>query len=273
MKKLIMISHFWNEEFLLPYWIKHHKDMFDHVVMIDYDSTDSSVDIIRSMAPEWEIRKSKNRDFDAIAVDQEVMAIEREFDGWKVALNTTEFIVNWNLRQFLDHYEKMHPNHSGVQMSGVVMIDRLEDREHELTDEPLVLQKQYGFLEEKHRYKFYANGNMSRTRIIHKMPDGAYHVGRHSTRLPDVKHHPNLFLAWFQWCPMKYIVDRKLAIQNRIPKDTRFGQHHFITKDQLENRYLQYTNEAENLWSAIPMYKTHLEFMFGSEQVKKKCES
>ena len=45
--------------------------LFDYGVMIDYGSTDTSNKLIRQMAPNWEIRKSRNKVFDVIACDQE----------------------------------------------------------------------------------------------------------------------------------------------------------------------------------------------------------
>ena len=67
-----IISHFYNEEYLLPWWLNHHKDMFDHGIMIDYDSTDNSVEIIKSICPKWTIVKSRNRFFQAKDIDSEV---------------------------------------------------------------------------------------------------------------------------------------------------------------------------------------------------------
>ena len=48
---VILISHFFNEEFLLPYWIQQHAPMFDMAILLDYNSTDRSLEIIRREAP------------------------------------------------------------------------------------------------------------------------------------------------------------------------------------------------------------------------------
>ncbi|MCA3390648.1 MAG: glycosyltransferase family 2 protein, partial [Roseomonas sp.] len=37
-----VICHFFNEAYLLPWWLKHHVPIFDHGVMIDHGSTDGS---------------------------------------------------------------------------------------------------------------------------------------------------------------------------------------------------------------------------------------
>lgn len=62
MPKKTVICHIYNEEVYLPYWLSHHRDIFDHGIMVDYNSTDSSLDIVRTLTPHWEIRKSKTPD-------------------------------------------------------------------------------------------------------------------------------------------------------------------------------------------------------------------
>ena len=51
---------------LLPYWIRHHASMFDMAILIDYNSTDQSLEIIRREAPKtWKVVSSRNANFDA----------------------------------------------------------------------------------------------------------------------------------------------------------------------------------------------------------------
>ena len=88
-----VITHFYNEEYLLPWWLQHHRPMFDHGILIDYGSTDASADICRTLAPEWRLVRSANPDFSALDVDFEVMQYEAGLPGWKIALNTTEFLT------------------------------------------------------------------------------------------------------------------------------------------------------------------------------------
>lgn len=47
--KVILLSNIYNEEYLLPFWCTHHKSMFDHAVIVDYGSTDKSIDIIKEI--------------------------------------------------------------------------------------------------------------------------------------------------------------------------------------------------------------------------------
>ena len=50
-----VLTHFYNEEYLLPWWLSHHKKIFDHGILIDYHSTDRSREIIKAICPTWEI--------------------------------------------------------------------------------------------------------------------------------------------------------------------------------------------------------------------------
>ena len=80
-----IISHFYNEEYLLPWWLEHHKKYFDYGLMINYNSTDRSVEIIKDICPDWQIVNSTNEQFDALRVDSEVSYYEEQIPGWKIA--------------------------------------------------------------------------------------------------------------------------------------------------------------------------------------------
>ena len=89
-----LISHVYNESYLLPSWIKHHREMFDSAIIIDYASTDETIEVIKKFAPStWRVVRSRNSEFDAGECDREVMEFEKSLTGWKIALNTTEFLV------------------------------------------------------------------------------------------------------------------------------------------------------------------------------------
>ena len=93
-----ILSHFYNEEYLLPFWLEHHKKIFDHGILIDYHSNDRSVEIIKTICPNWEVVKSRNEFFGATSIDREVEDIEIKINGWRICLNTTEFIIgNFNI--------------------------------------------------------------------------------------------------------------------------------------------------------------------------------
>ena len=95
----VVICHVYNEELLLPYWLAHHRRLFDHGVILDYASTDGTRAAFERAGLDWEFRPSRNEWFDAEAVDAEVMDVEAEFpEGvWKMALNVTEQLFTSSL--------------------------------------------------------------------------------------------------------------------------------------------------------------------------------
>ena len=90
--KSTLLTNVFNEEYLLPFWLHHHKDMFDEIIVIDYNSTDKSMEICKKICPECKIIKTRNEYFDAQEIDKEFMDIENTIEGIKIVLNTTEFL-------------------------------------------------------------------------------------------------------------------------------------------------------------------------------------
>jgi hypothetical protein len=242
--KIVLLSHFYNEEFLLPHWIKHHKNMFDDVVLVNYQSTDASVDIIKA-ATDWEIRDSRNDVFDCRLVDVEVMDIEREFKGyWKVVLNTTEFLLfeGMNLHEYIAKQIENKPEALGFSTTGVWLIDSIDDKEKPINDDvPLILQRFNGFVE---------TGVASRQRLIHRADCGLYTYGRHTSLLPN-QLNKDIFCVWFGWCPYHHIKKRKLQIKNRIPPE-HFGmgwgvEHNIKDEEELDVNFYRHTRYGYDL--------------------------
>lgn len=244
---LTLISHFWNEAFLLPYWLRHHYPLFDHGVLLDYGSTDGSADIARTLAPGWEVRPSRNEWFDARDVDAEVMAVEREFGGWKLVLNTTEFAVCHDLPLYVRWAEKYRPDVSGIWGYDLAIVDPLAERDAAVTDAPLYFQKRWGY---------HAGG--ARSRLLHRSADGRYDTGRHASAIAGKGLDDGVFVVWFGWSPMRYVTERKLRIQERIPprdRTDRLGRHHIVTAAELESAYLNEATKAYDLWDRHPVYR------------------
>lgn len=227
-----VLSHFYNEEQLLPFWLKHHTKIFEHGLLIDYGSTDSSVEIIRELAPNWEVVSSYNQYFGAEAVDEEVMFYERQISGWKICLNTTEFVVCSNLEESL--------NGSALQFKGYEIIDNYWQKICDPNpDLPLIAQRYFG-----HR-------SPGRDRLIHCHADGRYTAGRHWSAHHPTIHVPDGLLFWYSWSPMTIQTQRKLQISDRIPSTDRakgFGvQHWDLTLEKIEKRWSHQHSMTRNL--------------------------
>ena len=245
-----LISHFYNEEFLLPFWLKHHVPLFDHGIMVDYGSTDNSVDIIRELAPNWEIRKTRNKFFVEPQIGDEMMDIEQSIKGWKIILNTTEFIVHPDLRA----YTKSLGDKKGICTTGVIMVDKKEDREVALDPDRLLIdQKSWGYFEVDVLEKVSTTGcqAFSRARLLHQVPKGGYSIGRHINAVTK-EQDPNLFLCWFGWSPFGQAgKDRKMQIQTKVNDKQRaikqWAKCYVVDDKRLEEMYLEEEARSYNL--------------------------
>lgn len=234
-----VVSHFYNEEYLLPWWLDHHKNMFDHGILIDYGSTDRSVEIIRKICPHWTIIKSRNNNFDTHAVDDEVMDVMGYIDGFKIVLNITEFLVG-NMK-ILDESKAA----SKIYIPCLVMCDPpCESSNDPNYDKPLYKQKYHGLhYEQSYPIRYY--------RILHNGPE-PYVNGRHYwVSNPEFR----LAILWYGWSPYnqkllarrKQTRDRMPPVDPNDPDSVINGSQHRWTEDQEKNAYLECVNQTQDL--------------------------
>jgi glycosyltransferase involved in cell wall biosynthesis len=88
-----LITHIFNEEFLLPFFIKQHINKFDRVIVVDFQSTDRSQEIIRSLAPDWEIIIWPKENFNDIELTTFILDLEKSLVGPRMVLTATEFLI------------------------------------------------------------------------------------------------------------------------------------------------------------------------------------
>lgn len=223
-----VICHFFNEEFLLPWWLKHHKHVFDHGIMIDYASTDRSCDIIREICPSWEIRPSRNQYFDSISIDQEVMDIEAELSHWRMALNVTEFLYgNFdNLLNDTGPTQYFIGNYVFVDTTDLSKI--ILDKSSLDYNAPIYKQRYWGY-DEFNNVGGHKGGVMGRmNRSIHNYPI-EYTPGRHFNNGGDPDRYKQSFddlvIFYYGWVDSsRQGISRKTQIKNKISE--KYTVHH-----------------------------------------------
>jgi hypothetical protein len=241
-----IITHFYNEEYLLPWWLHHHKKYFDHGILIDYDSTDRSVEICKEICPTWQVVKSFNKEFGAWQIDHEVMSYERQFEGWRIALNVTEFLLgNFN--------ELMHDRKERTQY--LIPSISFFDWNPQGTlnqDKPLWEQKYHGI-----DYK--TDFMTRRARSLHNFNDIQYDAGRHYSNYTCdtaiIFHYANCISS-------PEMLARRLQIQTRIPKADvmrNMGhQHHNygkgLTEESLKSMLDHEKHKISNQFDLISFY-------------------
>ena len=229
--KSTLLTNVFNEEYLLPFWLHHHKNMFDEIIVIDYNSTDKSMEICKSICPDCKIIKTRNKYFDAYDIDTEFMDIENTIEGIKIVLNTTEFL--FCEKSIID-----------------LFIDNTELISFAITCTSPYSNNSYNI---NNNYELFSNllnndimfHNDRWTRQIHNFPNGNYTVGRHNTcniSVPTSKAH----IIWMGYYPMNdNLMKRKLQIQQNIPqsnKDQGLGFQHLFSKETI----LNINNEKSN---------------------------
>lgn len=229
-----LISSFYNEEYLLPWWLNHHKKIFDHGILFDYFSSDNSVEIINKICPKWEVRSTKNTDWDPRTNDSEFMEAERELKGYKITLTTTEFLVGFI------------PKLSRLETCYEIPIVRMVDTEPEKTpvyEKSLIEQKNIGYLDEGFRKRF-----------LHNHPDGAYTTGRDRTN--HKRYKIPLWVYKYSYSPWtKQMIKRRLQMQKHMSDEhltQGWGKQHKHNKAGLEKEY-KFLLETANLktWNYI----------------------
>jgi nucleoside-diphosphate-sugar epimerase len=258
-RKVVLVTHFFNEAFLLPHFIRHHAPMFDRAILIDSGSTDKSVEIIMQLAPSsWEVVRSKDPDmFHYERIDDEVVEWENKFPGWwKISLTITEFFVHSDLRGYLNMLPPAPTgNASQVLRIFAVGIVGKDDIPLKRFSQLILQRNEYYFDHNRTRKKHPEVEDMASyiihySRFIHTI--GAeyperYNVGRHSMRnsakhrIRNKKIRPlrEGFIAKFVFSPWPEIKQRKLQIGPRIPKehmDAKKGIQHNMTDSDLNER-------------------------------------
>ncbi len=249
-----VICHFFNEAYLLPWWLKNHLPLFDHGVMIDNGSTDASADIIREMAPHWRLVRGRHHYLNAYLTDLEVMHYEQELPGWKIVLNVTEFLMPALELDFVQRdLKKM--GYDGCAASGMLIVDHQPEISptRELS---LPTQKYWGIddnaeLAPERRLEIQFRTPM-RNRFFHCSEIGMYSPGRHHSHHPDGKVRLTpLMIFYFGYAPWNQeMMARRTQIKATLdPLTVKQGwaDQHCRTSTKMQSDYELARSKAKNL--------------------------
>lgn len=223
--KTTLLTNIYNEEYLLPFWLRHHKDMFDDIIIINYYSTDKSIEICKSICPNCKIIETRNPTFGAEEADKELMDIENGIEGIKIVLTTTEFLLcETSVR---DIFINTGPVSYGINTASPYSLNTYNVNNYyelfsNLLNNDIVWHHDLG------------RGH----RQIHNFSNGNYSVGRHHTwnnyTMTNKAH-----IIWFGYYPMNdKLLERKLNVSTHIPDTDRakgYSWQHFLNKEQLLN--------------------------------------
>lgn len=239
--KLTIISHFYNEEYLLPFWLKHYRNMFDDGVLIDWASTDNSVDICRELVPHWKVIPSRNKYYHRKDIESEIIDTEKSIKSdWKFSCTTTEFILNDNLRGYLETVPKRF---DGLWIWPFCPVDTIEEEGMDVNQNiPLVLQRTIGALGPTEIRPTWKGRLIYRTEWGHWKGEGG-----HDSYLENTAACKNMFHIWFGFSPWnEKFIKRKLQIQDKMAQEYKSNDgvhelgYHITTREKLQQRYEEY---------------------------------
>jgi hypothetical protein len=241
MKTKTVICHFYNEEYLLPWWLKHHKEIFSDGLMINYGSTDNSIKIIQEICPHWKIVETKNKYFGAIEIDREIEEYEKFIEGYRIVLNVTEFLIgNFSILENIE-------NDLFIPMAAMGDTP-YQVGEYPDINLPLTIQRVHGH-----------NTDIELTqgsRILHTNKNIKYPTGRHYWHTRNTSDFLILRYKHSPWNDK--FIQRKMQIGSKQPDSDivlGFGIHHRFSKDQLEQERKVYYEKCVNLKDKIESFE------------------
>lgn len=231
-KKTAMVTHFRNEQMMLPFFIIHHAPMFDAVVGIDYLSTDKSVEIWSDYAPPgWKIVASNTGTvFDAVKTDAQVMEVEQQYpEHWTIALTLAEFLIYpyMKLDLFLRRQGDLQGQAFILDHPAIVMHG--DDRQPLLHYASLIKQRRAYSTKIELPPFFYCRMMHLGTSKTHQ-----YETGRHKYKPIKGNNAVRMlnrrgYIAKWKWTPWPETVQRLMEVGKTIPEaDIKHGagKHH-----------------------------------------------
>lgn len=234
---MTILCHFFNEEYLLPFWLNHHKRFFSHGIMVNYNSNDKSVEIIKEICPTWEIVESRNHYFTASDIDSEIMNIEKSIDGFRICLNVTEFLLG----DFSILNKIKTP--SQILIPSLTMVD---DEQHAFTEIN-------GELFKNRTFGFGYDGVLFSERYCRSLHNYNvnYPLGRHFTNI----NTNDFIILFYRYSPFNEgLIKRKLQIQTRMrdtEKSSGIGGQHLLDREKLIGQLVSYQRISEDLSGKI----------------------
>lgn len=226
----IILSHIYNEEYLLPWWLEHHKKYFDYGIIVDYSSTDRSVEIIKSICPNWGVFPSRFAKFDSAHLEYELMFYMKQMpaNAWIISLPVTEFLVGDIVGLTQDTSERKE-----------WIIPTLVFAAYEPNGQLDQSKKLWEQVFTGRHYKDLASVNAWQCRNLHNFNDIFYMPGRHfsneNTDRAMIFKYANVLIG-------EQMIKRKLQIQHKISEEDKIIKRAAVTHISLHDDSLNENN-------------------------------
>lgn len=254
-----VITHFLNEEILLPAWLIHHRKLFTHGIMLDAGSTDNSCNIIKSFCPSWEIVKIPKEKSGSPMLDiYIVQEFEAKITRWKIVLNVGEFLIVDDLQRYVSQIHDV-----GIRCTGIILVE-----ENPNINDPFFLKNcNFGYIESGNAWngqqpiegKWPTTPIFYRSRLLHQMPQGKYSCGRHTTDY-QVTIRDDIFVAWIGRGSPELYSKRCNQWASSTTSISMMGQYYidWSNLEKCKDFYKSEVQKSYNLFETIPLYEFYI---------------
>lgn len=234
-----VITHFYNEEWLLPWWLLHHKRYFDHGILVDYHSTDASCEIIKSICPTWDIVKSKYDVFHTETNDLEIYEIEKNISGWRACLTVPEFLVgNFDRLTQSSQYQEI------IVGQWVLVEPNFDSPSVFDSNQQLIMQCSNGLP--------YINCYTPRTGRRISNCAKPYPPGRHYYNKPT---YNDLSIFYFGWASLSEpSIARQMQHQTKLDTINDNENPHIFTRGQLIEKFKELQSKSTDIRDKLEVY-------------------
>ncbi len=220
----------WNEEYILPYFLKYYSSFCSKIIVYDNNSTDSTAEIVKSY-PNTEIFSyDTGNHFDEsvlTSIRNTAYKNSRGKADWVFVVDADEFIYHPDIINLLEEYKKEginYPNVEGYEMIPNTTLN-LHDR--------LPYDYPFGI----------PNSWLCKKVVLDPTLDAKFSFGSHFNQLPDNgKLSPNadLKLLHYKMLNLDYLIERYRSLDNRRPqiaKDNNWSYHCGQSREEITDRY------------------------------------
>jgi len=252
---LTIISMWYNEEDLAPFFLEHYKEVDKIIILLDTDTTDNTRQICESYknveVKDFTFPNNKYDDYTKTdRVNEELKTIESD---WVIGIDSDEFIFApkeyKGAREFLTSLDEYTVIYSAMYQ----VYRNISENDLDIKKPP-IFQRQYGDTSLTSQFNVcYVKPN-----VIRGQMDIVWGLGFHNCSGKDVKVAPMRFhgshwmMADVDVAIKRRIYGRKMRMSKRNLNEGLSIQHHNITEEIIRKECQKHLNDLNVLGKFLP---------------------
>jgi glycosyltransferase involved in cell wall biosynthesis len=227
--KIHLYAVAWNEEFMMPFFMRHYAKFCEKIIIYDNESTDGTAEIVEKMGGEIRTWSSNNKLDDSMYLEIKNNAYKKSRGSadWVIVCDSDEFIYHPNLVNLLSEYKSMginFPKTEGYEMIPNCFIEK---------DCDLVDNYKYGS-----RYV-----NLDKRAIFNPNLEIKYGPGCHSSNTPELavqSENADIKILHYKYLNPNYLILRHKLLGSRLSDSNiqhNWGVQYTWNEEIMKKRY------------------------------------